>query len=123
MSVRIGVYKYKLFKYLESKVLLRSRTVCFKSVIKLFVLLPLLFVVLTPSLLSAFDVSQLSFRNISHICVCMALFYIYSKIRREEFEVPNSRPLRIHPHFNKHRIEATVELMEYTLGETYFFQN
>ena len=30
MSVRIGVYKYKLFKYLESKVLLRSRTVCFK---------------------------------------------------------------------------------------------
>ena len=52
----------------------------------------------------------------------MALFYIYSKIRREEFEVPNSRPLRIHSHFNKHRIEATVELMNYTLGETYFFR-
>lgn len=82
MSVRIGVYKYKLFKYLESKVLLRSRTVCFKSVIKLFVLLPLLFVVLTPSHLSAFDVSQLSFRNISHICVYGPVLHLFQDKKR-----------------------------------------
>ena len=65
---------------------------CFKSVIKLFVLLPLLFVVLTPSHLSAFDVSSAS---VTYHTYVYALFYIYSKIRREESEVPNSRPATI----------------------------
>ena len=93
-----GGYKYKLFKDLESKVLLRSTAVCFKSVIKLFVLLPLLFVVLTPSHLSAFDVSSASVTYHTYVYYAL-LFYIYSKIRREESEVPNSRPLHIRSHF------------------------